>query len=103
MKKLISMTDFVLEQEKRLGLWGDTYKDFTEKTSKYAQFLKQPLTLGMFVPCGEDGKVLEHPDYIKKSQGVFHANHTVTFQSKQETTLGWYITQYDKVKRTCFI
>ena len=28
---------------------------------KYANFLQQPLTLGMFVPCGEDGKVLECP------------------------------------------
>lgn len=28
---------------------------------KYARFLKQPLTLGMFVPCDESGNVLKNP------------------------------------------
>lgn len=45
--ELISMTDFVLEQI------GDNLK--------YAQFLKQPLNLGMFVPCTLEGDVLEEP------------------------------------------
>ena len=40
MRKLISMTDYVLE---------------------YANFLKQPLELWMFVPCDEDGSILEEP------------------------------------------
>lgn len=44
--KLISMTDFVLEC------------DTLEKAQNYAKFLKQPLTLGMFVPCDESGEVL---------------------------------------------
>lgn len=44
--KLISMTYFVLEC------------DTLEKAQNYAKFLKQPLTLGMFVPCSEDGDVL---------------------------------------------
>lgn len=30
-------------------------------TGEYAKFLKQPLTLGMFVPCDEEGNVLEYP------------------------------------------
>lgn len=28
---------------------------------RYASFLSKPLTLGMFVPCDEDGNVLEEP------------------------------------------
>ena len=38
--KLISMTDFVLYK-----------KESHTQIMKYAKFLKQPLTLGMFVPC----------------------------------------------------
>lgn len=42
------MTDFVLEQEKNPM---QTYQDAYRKIRAYAKFLKQPLTLGMFVPC----------------------------------------------------
>jgi len=50
MKKLISMTDFVLS--KKYTATGH---------ENYAHFLKQPLKLWMFVPCDEDGNVLEEP------------------------------------------
>lgn len=53
--RLISMTDFVLDQQKNhLSL-----RDFNIK--KYANFLKQPLKLEMFVSCDDDGNVLEIP------------------------------------------
>ena len=54
--KLISMRDFVLEQDNKASL-GGTY----DKIVRYANFLKQPLTLGMFIPCDEKGNVLENP------------------------------------------
>lgn len=67
MKNLISMTDFVLEQTKayvndkeikaNIGL-----HDYLKRTSSYANFLKQPLELWMFVPCDEKGNVLERPE-----------------------------------------
>lgn len=61
--KLISMTDFVLEQNK-----FNLYKNSEEEIRNYANFLKQPLEKGMFVPCDEDGNVLEEPkswnDYL---------------------------------------
>ena len=49
---LIPMTDFVLQQD---------ITDIKQRDSivKYAHFLKQPLTLGMFVPCDLYGNVLE--------------------------------------------
>ena len=49
--KLISMTDFVLQQD---------ITDIKQRDSivKYANFLKQPLKLEMFVPCDEDGNVI---------------------------------------------
>lgn len=49
--KLISMTDFVLK---------DDYAGSPINMNKvYANFLKQPLELWMFVPCDEDGNVLK--------------------------------------------
>ena len=56
--KLISMTDFVLEQGKKPNN-SDFRQRFVVKVLNYANFLKQPLTLGMFVPCDDDGNVLE--------------------------------------------
>ena len=59
---LIPMTDFVLQQD---------ITDIKQRDSivKYANFLRQPLNLGMFVPCDEDGNILKEPkrweDYLQ--------------------------------------
>ena len=59
--KLISMTDFVLENtSKRFEDYEN--KNLLLKIRAYAKFLKQPLKLEMFVTCDEDGNVLEEPD-----------------------------------------
>ena len=55
--KLISMTDFVLEQDKLMRNKLNDPITFTIKVTDYALFLKQPLKLEMFVPCDEDGNV----------------------------------------------
>lgn len=57
--KLISMTDFVLEQMKEVTLDGTGV--VCARIGNYANFLKQPLTLAMFVPCDLEGNVLEEP------------------------------------------
>lgn len=57
--KLISMVDFVL-------YYRDKCKDmvdYIDVIENYAKFLKQPLTLGMFIPCDLEGNVLEEPDF----------------------------------------
>ena len=54
--KLISMTDFVITQ------WSiDLTKTQRERVSNYANFLKQPLKLERFIPCDDEGDVLEVP------------------------------------------
>ena len=54
------MTSFVLDQ---LEIKQST-SEFKEVVRNYANFLKQPLTLSMFVPCDEDGNILSEPsDY----------------------------------------
>jgi len=57
MKNLIGMTYFVLDH----GNPSNTDSQFADKVMAYANFLKQPLELWMFVPCDEDGDVLEKP------------------------------------------
>lgn len=64
--KLISMTEFVLERKKKMENDAQNHVIFSTsgnltKIFKYAEFLKQPLKLEMFVPCDEDGNFLEEP------------------------------------------
>ena len=60
--KLISTTDFVIQKEKEYQFRDDC--EFAYIVRKYANFLKQPLKLEMFVPCDEYGNFLEEPcDY----------------------------------------
>jgi len=55
--KLISMTDFVIEQNKI----KQSTSEFKESIINYYKFLKKPITLGMFVPCDLEGNVLRKP------------------------------------------
>lgn len=66
MKKLISMTDYVLEQQAKITSSNEKPYDFYLNVTKYANFLKQPLTLGMFMPTDSEGNVLNYDD-IKQS------------------------------------
>jgi hypothetical protein len=56
--KLISMTDFVLEQEQPTYLEKEEFEDVFYKIHNYANFLKKPLEICMFVPCDENGDIL---------------------------------------------
>ena len=60
--RLKSMTDFVLENSKEPYVEGTKYKDIVS----YAHFLKKPLKLGYFIPCDEEGDILEEPTNYEK-------------------------------------
>jgi len=66
--KLISMTDYVEwikfknPEEFASDDLHDGVRGKFNRICLYAKFLKQPLTLGMFVPCDEERNVLEEPD-----------------------------------------
>jgi len=69
--KLIKMTDFVLEQMKIYNdaCYDDDYiasQGLKVLIENYANFLKQPLELWMFVPCDEDGNVLKEPEWMHR-------------------------------------
>jgi len=60
--KLISCTDFVLEQS---GIYNTYESELELKTIRsYAIFLKQPLKLEMFVPCDDEGNVVKKPKML---------------------------------------
>lgn len=60
--ELKSMTDFVIEQNKINFI---AYDELWNRVLKYANFIKKPLKLEMFVPCDKDGNVLKEPHYYK--------------------------------------
>ena len=88
--KLISMVDFVLENAKQPYVEGTKYKDLVN----YAKFLKQYLSLGMFVPCDEDGNVLEKPeDYEKRLPNMMTEYNDEVYrykQAKEKVLFEWF-------------
>ena len=58
--KLISMVEYVLEQ-RNIQIRPS---EVCRLSVNYANFLNQPLTLGMFVPTDEDGNLLEKYKYF---------------------------------------
>ena len=65
MKILIGSTDYILEQTKNIKTaCFKTAHIPLNNLAERAAFLKQTPTLGMFVPCDEDGNVLEEPDHL---------------------------------------
>src|SRR5690606_38499315 len=92
--KLISMIDFVLGTEGIFDKYeplclGEDVKNRYKSITNYAKFLKQPLTLGMFIPCDEDGKPLDKPVAPK----YFDPTEPVPEEVEQE------FYDYDKAKQ----
>lgn len=87
--RLVSMVDFVLEQGK-----PDVDADlFYFLCSNYAEFLKQPLTLGIFVPCDEYGNVLEEP--LKEDYEVESDGFSIVYDAE---TYEYDVTRYSDAK-----
>jgi len=83
-RNLISMVDYTLEIERRAKERGFYVDGEIGLLYDYANFLKQPLTLGMFVPCGEDGEVLIEPSlYDPRSKTGNTEHHEFDEKEKQ--------------------
>lgn len=65
MKKLISMTEYVLQK----AASGMDSNKLASMVVSYAAFLKQPLQLWMFIPCDEEGNILKIIPFIEHRQG----------------------------------
>ena len=109
--KLISMTDFVLEQKQKISFNESTFINTElislEKIRNYANFLKQPLKLEMFVPCDEDGDILEVPtNYENRLLNMMteYNDEVYTYkQSKAKVLFEGFEVQYDNSYNTCLI
>ena len=109
--KLISMTDFVLEQKQKISFNESTFINTElislEKIRNYANFLKQPLKLEMFVPCDEDGDILEVPtnyENLLLNMMTEYNDEVYTYkQSKAKVLFEGFEVQYDNSYNTCLI
>lgn len=76
--KLVSMVDYVIQLSNNNNFIKTLedkrgFEKYWSKTFSYAQFLKQPLKLEMFVPCDDEGNVLENKSCpVNCDQGDFH-------------------------------
>ena len=99
MKKLIGMTEFVIKTH-------DEIFDSIDSESmmfNYALFLKQTPTLGMFVPCDEEGNVLEKPenynDWLKFKNkyeyGEFYTKKCKQYKQAEQRVIfqGWELAK----------
>lgn len=59
--KLVSMVDYVKRKHISVIKEVITEKQFVNQVTNYANFLNRPLEISMFVPCDEEGNVLEQP------------------------------------------
>ena len=89
MERLISMTDFVLEQNQ--------YREqrFSQIVD-YALFLKQPLELWMFVPCDEEVNVLENHNLTEYDKEMNFEQEQIYQQAKERVIFEGFI--YDGFK-----
>ena len=81
------MTDFVLEQKKVLITYKNHDKGaLFERCENYANFLKKPLELWMFVPCSVDGDVIPEPYNDEQHVIIQHLEYA---EAKEKILFVW--------------
>ena len=89
------MTDFVLENENMAKQTESEMSKDLFKLAQYANFLKQPLTLGMFVPSDENGNVLEFTERHNCINEIEFDQKLLDFQDAKSKVLfnGFYLDE----------
>ena len=78
------MTDFVLEQLNEENSRTRPIRSVLNALEGYANFLKQPLKLEMFVPCDEKGNVLEDPYFDGENSQYYGAEKDYYEKAKEK-------------------
>lgn len=102
------MTDFVLETEDKTD--GNNCEKEYNRNLNYAKFLKQHLTLGMFVPCDEYGNVLEEPletdIFLSEDEEKVYEHELYLFEiAKEKVLFGGFVligNTVDNINGNCF-
>lgn len=84
------MTDFVLEQL----IIKQSTSEFKEVVKNYANFLIQPLTLGMFVPVDSLGNVLAKPTHYDEWLSEYEKGYVHGYE---QAIMGEYLEAKEKV------
>ena len=97
---LPTLNDFRLKLNTRSRLFCTVnIEQYCERFNLYGNFITQPLTKGMFVPCDEDGNVLEVPNKIIEDFYGFVEHHDGTSEKVlNEKSLKEYEEQYQQAK-----
>ena len=110
-RKLVSTTDFVLEQKEYMKEVGNlsffeiqtNINEFYDKVIHHATQMKRPLEKGMFIVCDDEGNVLEEPKESNYNLGDIHAGYfkldVDKYQQAKERILfkGFYSTDENTV------
>ena len=110
-RKLVSTTDFVLEQKEyikevdKLSFFEIQIKinEFYDKVVHHTTQMKRPLEKGMFIVCDDEGNVLEEPKESNYNLGDIHAGYfkldVDKYQQAKERILfkGFYSTDENTV------
>ncbi|MGH1520565.1 hypothetical protein [Chryseobacterium sp. JK1] len=79
--KLISMTEFVQQQKVGRSENYTPLEDYIRSIEKYAMFLRQPLTLAMFVSVDETGNILEKPVHYEEWLSEYNRGFNHDFEA----------------------
>ena len=115
--KVTSMVDYILQIDE-IEPKAVNFSSITDirnyqlnsysKIVKYAEFLKQPLELRMFVPCDENGNVLEEPSGYKAflidrcdcKKCMVHRDAIIQYQQAKERCLFVYNEVFDGFRKS---
>lgn len=79
------MTEFALQEQNWKGSY-EREKAF-EKIINYAKFLRQPLTLGLFVPVDEEGNVIDNENRYPALQEALNLKLDEDYAKARENVL----------------
>jgi hypothetical protein len=82
-RELTPMREFTLEMYEKI----DCVHKFQDVTYKWAKLLGQKPTLGMFVPCDEEGSVLEEPKGTDLNDSFFAMQVDYHLENKYQQAL----------------
>ena len=85
--KLISMTDFVIQNENMVKTNEIEMSKDLYNLAQYAHFLKQPLKLGMFIPCDENDVPIYKPDSSYYDMTVGEHEQLIKYEVAKERVL----------------